>query len=36
MKELYKIPSNLSKGKKEKPSEIEEMLLNSGDISKLL
>lgn len=36
MKELYKIPSDLSKGKKENPSGIEEVLLNGGDISRLL
>ncbi|WP_443660159.1 bacteriophage Gp15 family protein [Clostridium algidicarnis] len=36
MKELYKIPSTLSKGEKEKLNEIEEVLLNGGDISKLL
>lgn len=36
MKELYKIPSILSKDEKEKLSEIEEVLLNGGDVSKLL
>lgn len=36
MKELYKIPSNISKGEKEKLSEIEEILLNGGDLSKVL
>lgn len=36
MKELYKIPSNISKDEKEKLSEIEEILLNGGDPSKLL
>ena len=36
MKELYKIPSNISKNEKEKLSEIEEILLNGGDVSKLL
>jgi hypothetical protein len=36
MKELYKIPSNISKDEKEKLSEIEEILLNGGDLSKVL
>lgn len=36
MQELYKIPSNISKDEKEKLSEIEEILLNGGDVSKLL
>lgn len=36
MKELYKIPSNISKGEKEKLNEIEEILLNGGDLSKVL
>jgi hypothetical protein len=36
MQELYKIPSNISKDEKEKLSEIEEILLNGGDLSKVL
>jgi hypothetical protein len=36
MKELYKISSNISKDEKEKLSEIEEILLNGGDLSKVL
>ncbi|MEG1256607.1 bacteriophage Gp15 family protein [Clostridium sp.] len=36
MKELYKIPSSISKDEKEKLSEIEEILLNGGDLSKVL
>lgn len=36
MKELYKIPDNRSKNEKEKLNEIEQILLNGGDISKVL
>jgi len=36
MKELYKIPTTISKDEKEKLSEIEEILLNGGDLSKVL
>ncbi|WP_027631921.1 bacteriophage Gp15 family protein [Clostridium hydrogeniformans] len=36
MKEIYKIPSIISKDEKEKLDEIEEILLNGGDISKVL
>ncbi len=36
MKELYKIPSNMGKDEKENLSEIEEILLNGGDLSKVL
>ncbi len=36
MKELYKIPSNISKDEKEKLRDIEEILLNGGDLSKML
>lgn len=36
MKELYKIPMNISKDEKEKLNEIEEILLNGGDLSKVL
>ncbi|CAM2828234.1 bacteriophage Gp15 family protein [Hathewaya histolytica] len=36
MKELYKIPTNISKNEKEKLNKIEEILLNGGDISKVL
>lgn len=36
MKELYKIPSNISKDEKEKLNQIEEILLNGGDASKVL
>lgn len=36
LKELYKIPSVLSKDEKEKLIEIEQILINGGDISKVL
>lgn len=36
MKELYKIPSNISKDEKEKLNQIEGILLNGGDVSKVL
>ncbi|MFX0548203.1 bacteriophage Gp15 family protein [Hathewaya histolytica] len=36
MKELYKIPTNISKNEKEKLNKIEEILLNGGDLDKIL
>lgn len=36
MKELYKLPDNVSNSEKEKLKEIENALLNGGDLSKLL
>lgn len=36
MKELYKIPSNISKDEKQKLDQIQEILLNGGDLSKIL
>lgn len=36
MKELYKIPTAISNAEKEKLQEIEGILLNGGDLSKLL
>lgn len=36
MKELYKLPDNISNSEKEKLKEIEKTLLNGGDLSKLL
>ncbi|WP_373899278.1 bacteriophage Gp15 family protein [Haloimpatiens sp. FM7315] len=36
MKELYKIPSNINKDEKEKLEEINNILLNGGDIRKVL
>lgn len=36
MKELYKIPDNISKDEKEKINDIEKALLNCSDISKIL
>lgn len=36
MKDLYKIPTNISKDENEKLDEIEKILLNGGDLSKVL
>lgn len=36
MKELYKIPSNISKDEEEKLDEINQILLHGGDVSKVL
>lgn len=36
MKELYKLPDNISNSEKEKLKEIEKTLLNGGDLSKVL
>lgn len=36
MKELYKIPANISKNEKEKLNSIEDALLNGGDLTKVL
>jgi hypothetical protein len=36
MKELYKIPIKISKNEQQKISDIEEILLNDGDLSKIL
>lgn len=36
MKEMYKIPSSISKDEKEKLNQIEEILLKGGDVSKVL
>ena len=36
MKELYKLPDNISKNDKEKINQIEDILMNGGDLESIL